>query len=292
MKKNILHIATVVVVMLLMASCGSSRKGAVRESGAAVEAKERVRPQRHNGDPGFDVNSKLADKIVSHARKWIGTPYKYGGESRKGTDCSGMTMSIFKDVAGVAIPRNSARQFEYCVSIGRNDLQPGDLVFFSSKAGSGAVSHVGIYVGDRKMIHASASRGVMESCLDDRYWLTHYYGSGRVDGVTYAMTGRKSSKKRGRKEAPAEAVPAVEEEILQIEYAGAEPVMDTVIPEQAELPVEETVAELPTENDTDKTVGETIAATEAELPQPEEEDAEPEPTSDEINDEVKAAFSF
>ena len=106
------------------------------------------------------------------------------------------------------------------------------------------------------------------------------------------MTGRKSSKKRGRKEAPAEAVPAVEEEILQIEYAGAEPVMDTVIPEQAELPVEETVAELPTENDTDKTVGETIAATEAELPQPEEEDAEPEPTSDEINDEVKAAFSF
>ena len=105
-------------MLLLLASCGSSRKTTVvRPTDNDIVLSERNKPKRHNGEPVFDVDSRLAEKIVKTARKWLGTPYRYGGKDRKGTDCSGMTMSVFGEAAAVALPRNSAAQYEYCVSI-------------------------------------------------------------------------------------------------------------------------------------------------------------------------------
>lgn len=263
-------------MLLLLASCGSSRKATVvRPSDSDIELSERRKPGRHNGDPTFDVDSRMAEKIVKSARKWIGTPYRYGGKDRKGTDCSGMTMSVFGEVAGVALPRNSAAQYEYCVSIGHEDLQPGDLVFFCGKRG-GPVNHVGLYVGERRMIHASSSRGVVESNLDERYWLTHYYGSGRVNAVTYAMTGgkskRKSSKKSAEPEQPAEVEPQ------PADYAKTDGKPE---PNEAKAPLPPVAAA--------QAIDEEAETTE---PAPAESVPDETPTADEISDEVKAAFGF
>ena len=138
--------------------------------------------QRNTENQG--VERRTAGRIVDEARRWIGTPYRHGGKTRrKGTDCSGMVMEVYRTAAGVALPRNSARQQEFCRRIDRSELTPGDLVFFSSKRGGSKVSHVGIYIGDGRFIHASSSRGVMESGMDERYFATHYHSSGRVPGL-------------------------------------------------------------------------------------------------------------
>ena len=272
MKPRGIHtIIYMAAMLLLLASCGSSRKATVvRPSDSDIVLSERNKPGRHNGDPIFDVDSRLAEKIVNTARKWLGTPYRYGGKDRKGTDCSGMTMSVFGEVAGVALPRNSAAQYEYCVSIGHEDLQPGDLVFFCGKRG-GPVNHVGLYVGERRMIHASSSRGVVESSLDERYWLTHYYGSGRVNAVTYAMTGGKSKRKSSKKSAMPEE--PVEAEPQPVDYAKAE-----------NKPERNDAGELPPSVAAAPAIAEAL-----ENPEPAKDET---PTADEISDELKAAFGF
>ncbi len=123
---------------------------------------------------------RQVDQLVAEARKWIGTPYAYGGHSRKGTDCSGFTMELFLKVYDLKLPRSSAMQQQYAHPLERGELEPGDLVFFATGKSRKRVSHVGLYVGNGRMIHASASRGVMESGIDQSYWVKNYHSSGRV----------------------------------------------------------------------------------------------------------------
>jgi len=125
--------------------------------------------------------------LVSNAREWIGTPYLWGGEDKNGADCSGFVMTLFKDVAGISLPRNSRKQKEYCVSLDKEYLEVGDLVFFSSPKSGGDIAHVGMYIGDNKMIHASSSRGVIESDLSLNYYITHYKGAGRVPTIAQVL---------------------------------------------------------------------------------------------------------
>lgn len=129
------------------------------------------------------ISGRVASEIIAEARRWIGTPYVHGGKSRRGTDCSGMVMVIYEEKAGVRLPRNSARQQEFCAPVRRADLVPGDLVFFSSSVRGNRISHVGIYTGDDRFIHASSSRGVMVSNLNEKYYASHYHSAGRVPGV-------------------------------------------------------------------------------------------------------------
>lgn len=120
------------------------------------------------------------DRLISEARAWIGTPYVYGGHSRMGTDCSGLVMELYKDVYGMKLPRSSAAQQEYCLPIKPDDLVAGDLVFFATGRDRSLVSHVGLYIGNRRMIHASGSRGVMESGIDEDYYRRCYHSVGRI----------------------------------------------------------------------------------------------------------------
>lgn len=171
-------------LLLLLASCGSSRRAAKRADEKSVPEVSLRHQDRYDNQYG--------DKLVSQARRWLGTPYKYGGESRKGTDCSGMVMVLYRDVAGIKIPRNSGKQQEFCTNINSRELSPGDLVFFTSSR-KGNVSHVGLYSGSGKFIHASSSRGVIESHLDEEYYRRHFHSAGRVPGV-YASKGNKTGK--------------------------------------------------------------------------------------------------
>lgn len=117
--------------------------------------------------------TKKIDDILAEAESYLGTPYRYGGTTRKGIDCSAFVLSVFGAVAGMNLPRVAASQAQEGEKIERENLQKGDLVFFSH--GRGRISHVGIVEnvnaeGEIKFIHAATSKGVMISSLNDSYW--------------------------------------------------------------------------------------------------------------------------
>ncbi len=100
-----------------------------------------------------------------------------GGMSESAVDCSGLTVLAFKDIFGLSLPRTVAEQAQQGKNVARYSLQPGDLVFFKTGFSQ---RHVGIYVEDNRFIHASASKGVIISKLDEPYWNKKYWKSTRV----------------------------------------------------------------------------------------------------------------
>lgn len=197
-----------ILLLLLLGSCKSSRNS-VKVKPADRETAVTPVPHRLSSS---SVDTEMGRRLVSEARKWLGVPYSYGGNSRKGVDCSGMVVAVYRDAASLKLPRSSADQHRYCRDISRKDLEAGDLVFFKGSS-KGKVSHVGIYIGDNKMIHASSSRGVIVSDLAEKYYISHYHASGRVEGVTFAATGNSPDKKKKQKKSK-QKTPPVEEKIV------------------------------------------------------------------------------
>lgn len=115
----------------------------------------------------------LADSILERGKSLIGTRYRFGGTSTKsGFDCSGFIGYLFREEAGMSLPRSSREMINIDAPlVKRTDLEPGDLLFFST-AGRGRVSHAAIYLGDNQFIHSSSRRsgGVRVDSLDDVYW--------------------------------------------------------------------------------------------------------------------------
>jgi cell wall-associated NlpC family hydrolase len=121
--------------------------------------------------------------LAREALAQVGAPYRYGGaEPARGFDCSGL-VSYVHAREGIAVPRTAAAQFAAARKVDERELQPGDLVFFRLLPGSRDVTHVGIYTGQRRFVHAPQSgRRVGESSLDDPFYREHFAGSGRFYG--------------------------------------------------------------------------------------------------------------
>ena len=118
------------------------------------------------------------DTVRSVAAKHLGTPYRYGGTRPGGFDCSGFVLYVYGK-AGIKLSRTASQQTACGVMVEKEDLLPGDLVFFQG-TGSGAIaSHVGIYVGDGMFIHASSS-GIRYDALDSAYWSRYYLSARRI----------------------------------------------------------------------------------------------------------------
>ena len=115
----------------------------------------------------------LADSILERGKSLIGTRYRFGGTSTtSGFDCSGFIGYLFREEAGMTLPRSTREMINVNAPlVARNDLEPGDLLFFSTR-GRGRVSHAAIYLGDDRFIHSSSRRsgGVRIDSLDDAYW--------------------------------------------------------------------------------------------------------------------------
>ena len=134
----------------------------------------------------LEQNSRnnIVDQVISYAYRFRGTPYRYGASSPKGFDCSGFTSYVFKRF-GIDLDRSSRGQITDGVRVKKNELQPGDLVFFQGRSGRGGVGHVGIVtkVNDDNtfhFIHSACSSGVTESKNTESYYSRRYVGACRV----------------------------------------------------------------------------------------------------------------
>jgi cell wall-associated NlpC family hydrolase len=127
---------------------------------------------------GVKLQGTEDKKLIACMASWLGTPYKYSGETRQGTDCSGMVMAIYKEVYKKDLFRSSMDQMKNVTLIKKEELRTGDLVFF--KINGDKVSHVGIYIGENKFIHASTQRGVVINSLEEEYYKKWFFAGGRV----------------------------------------------------------------------------------------------------------------
>lgn len=222
--RNIIFAVPVaVMVMAGVTSCGTSRGVTATAGSSGSSAGQPVAKPEH-----IDLSKPMAqptEALLREADSWIGTAYRYGGNDRSGVDCSGFVVQVFDKALNIRLPRTSRQQQAYCRSIGRNELREGDLVFFTVRGGS-AVGHVGIYVGNDMMIHASSSRGVIISSIATRYYIDNYCGAGRVEPYFAMLDGEK------RKTAPLASAEAKIEPAPPVKMGSAPPAV--VTPAQAD----------------------------------------------------------
>lgn len=127
-----------------------------------------------------DKAKHTASDITSYALSLIGVDYKFGGNTPdQGLDCSGLIRYVFQQATGISLPRTAREQARVGESVARDKLQPGDLVFFNTRRFQ--FSHVGLYIGDNRFIHAPSRGGAVEVVsIDQRYWQKAFNGARRV----------------------------------------------------------------------------------------------------------------
>ncbi len=131
---------------------------------------------------GFPIHKKDDLRLYNEAARWLGVPYRSGGNTLKGVDCSGLVVQIYKQTYHKQLERTTSRiAKENCRKIGKGKLKTGDLVFFNTaKKKRKEVNHVGIFLKNGYFIHASTSKGVMVNNLREKYYHKAWRQGGRV----------------------------------------------------------------------------------------------------------------
>lgn len=182
-----------VLVLMLLASCGTVQrmtKGDMEEEdfiiGKLYEdelVKEQPYvPKVERGKKPRTAYEEASDKgknkkLYAVIKPWMGVPYKYGGTTKQGVDCSGFVGNIYREAYGITLHRTANDMQQDVKKVSKSQLREGDLVFFVNSHGK--VSHVGIYLHDGLFVHSSTSRGVIISPLSDSYWSQHFHCGGR-----------------------------------------------------------------------------------------------------------------
>lgn len=118
------------------------------------------------------------DQVLLDVVSYLGTPYAYGGSTRNGIDCSGLTSTVYSSAINKQLPRSTRDQYQQGMRISKDELQFGDLVFFNTTGRT--PSHVGIYIEDDLFVHASVSYGVTISSLESSYYKKRFVGARRL----------------------------------------------------------------------------------------------------------------
>jgi lipoprotein Spr len=179
-----------------------------------VSFKETVTPTVEKSSPvqlkyallmNTDVEEVQNLPLYESIDDWYGTPYRYGGTTKRGIDCSAFVQSVYVSAFGVTLPRTAREQYQYVKLISTTQLKEGDLLFFNTL---GYVSHVGIYLRNNKFVQASVSGGVVITDMFDPYYAKHLIGVGRIENgaavyhpenvykTTYHKKKKHSSKKK------------------------------------------------------------------------------------------------
>ncbi|WP_299236490.1 NlpC/P60 family protein [uncultured Halomonas sp.] len=182
----------VVVSLAVLTGCAStSSQNASRDAGAPYFARDLpglpggwdpmmspvdnpILEARRLGNP---PPALVRQALLAQHERWEGTPYRLGGTSQHGVDCSALVQNVFAETFRLTLPRTTGEQVHEGRPVSRDELAPGDLVFFRPP---GIYRHVGIYIGDGRFLHASSSRGVMISKLNNSYWRRYYWQARRA----------------------------------------------------------------------------------------------------------------
>nr|WP_288102521.1 NlpC/P60 family protein [Halomonas sp.] len=184
------RVVSVCVVVALLAGCAGSASRQDMEApedyfSMSLPGMEGVTPQMSPVDPisahlrnlQTPPSTVVRQALLEQHQRWAGTPYRIGGTTDRGIDCSALVRNVFRDTFDVELPRSTQDQVHEGRPIDRQELQAGDLVFFRPP---GRYNHVGIYVGNGYFLHASTSKGVIISSLDNSYWQRYYWQSRRA----------------------------------------------------------------------------------------------------------------
>lgn len=169
MKRTLIHLSLLIGLVVSLSSCRSS---APRLDYRALA--------RASVLLGVDIKLEDNHKLYLEAAEWIGVPYRVGGDSKRGTDCSGFTCQLYRKVYRTQVPRNTEDLKKESSKVAKRNLREGDLVFFSSNRSKKKVAHVGIYLKNGRFIHASTSKGVIVSSLNEDYYTRHWMSGGRI----------------------------------------------------------------------------------------------------------------
>lgn len=165
------------LLVIMLCACHSKKNITSRPS-------QKRRPVLVSDDwKTLDITLSSSDNkiLYQEIKGWLGVPYKYGGNTKKGVDCSGFVLQIYKSVYKKKIERNSSKIYEKnCRLIDVDELQEGDLLFYATSKKALKITHVGIYLKDNKFAHASSSKGVVISDITEDYFINHFYAAGRV----------------------------------------------------------------------------------------------------------------
>ena len=145
--------------------------------GCSVSPSKPMVPQKQTSPIDLANHNLVQNRLKSQYSLWKGTPYKYGGSNLNGVDCSAFVQNTYRDVFGRDLPRTTKTQINKGKKVSKSNLKPGDVVFFKISKNS---LHNGVYLGQSQFIHASSSKGVTISRLDNVYWKQTYYTARRM----------------------------------------------------------------------------------------------------------------
>jgi len=156
---------TLFLIVLISALIGCSSSPDIR---SVAVAKDKV---------SLNNSRAVKHKLYQQHNEWLGVDYEMGGLGKDGIDCSGFVYRTFRQKLGINIPRSTEQQIKLGTKVSKNKLRAGDLVFFKTAT---KVRHVGIYLENNKFLHASTSKGVMISKLDNVYWKQKFWQAKRL----------------------------------------------------------------------------------------------------------------
>jgi cell wall-associated NlpC family hydrolase len=154
--------------------------GETLDAGDAPSEDEVRAPAQDSDQQGTSKVERIEAQVRSAAEPWMGVSYKFGGESKNGVDCSALVQALYDEAFNIDLPRTTGKQVNQGRKVARSNLKAGDLVFFRNEENG---KHVGIYLDDRKFVHASSSQGVTISPMKYDYWQENYWQTRRLSSV-------------------------------------------------------------------------------------------------------------
>lgn len=176
---NIVRCFVWLALMAWLSACHSHKKAITKTDTASNSTNHAAsKPALVAGLLGVDEKEVQNKKLYQFVCDWYGVPYKYGGCDKSGTDCSCLTDNLYTTVYHKKLPRSATEMAKNCEKVASASVKEGDLVFF--KINSKDVSHVGVVLRNNKFVHASTSRGVVISDINESYYRKYFYCYGKM----------------------------------------------------------------------------------------------------------------